>query len=192
MIRPKMGNRVEKPQPQRRASTKAIGAEGEAAAAAILEAQGYRIVDRNVWVTLDLEEEASDWKYAQRTAGRAEIDIIAWDGDALCFIEVKTRRFWGGTVAEPATSRIDRQTFAEGAAGEAVTPQKQRLLARAATAYAARYGFLDDDAVSLRFDVVAVTDSHSPPSLPTETGGSGPVGKGWTMRIWKGAFLADM
>ena len=78
-----------------------------------------------------------------------EIDIVAWDGPVLCFVEVKTRRATGrSSPVAPA---------------EAVTPAKQRQIARLALAYANRHGLLSDDAtggpddgVALRFDVVAV------------------------------------
>lgn len=52
----------------------AIGRYGEDLAAHELEKLGFRIVDRN-WRT-----------------GRGEIDLVAWDGDILVFVEVKTRR----------------------------------------------------------------------------------------------------
>ena len=51
----------------------ARGRAGEDAAAALLEARGYRIVGRNV-----------------RLPG-GEIDIIARDGDTVVFVEVKAR-----------------------------------------------------------------------------------------------------
>ena len=51
-----------------------LGAFGERVAAAHLEAQGYRIVDRN---------------YRRR---EGEIDIVATTGDCLVFVEVRTRR----------------------------------------------------------------------------------------------------
>jgi putative endonuclease len=58
------------------------GRAGETAAAALLEAAGYRIVARNV-----------------RLPG-GEIDIIARDGDTVVFVEVKARasRTFGSAV----------------------------------------------------------------------------------------------
>ena len=55
-------------------SRKRLGAWGESVAAHRLEADGYRIVDRN-------------WRCAQ-----GEIDLIAQTGTELVFVEVKTRR----------------------------------------------------------------------------------------------------
>lgn len=51
-----------------------LGKEGEALALQCLKKNNYRIVERNYRTSL------------------GEIDIIAWDRDTLCFIEVKTRR----------------------------------------------------------------------------------------------------
>ena len=102
-----------------------IGKIGEAAAQNLLERRGYRIVDVNV-----------------RFGRTGELDIVAWDGVVLCFIEVKTRRGRAGTVA-PA---------------EAVTLAKQRQITQLALRYAQQNGFFTDDAeIPMRFDVVAVT-----------------------------------
>lgn len=57
-----------------RINTRLFGNKGEEIAASYLKREGYKIVERNY-----------------RTA-RGEIDIIAYDGDRLVFIEVKTRR----------------------------------------------------------------------------------------------------
>ncbi len=56
------------------AARRALGAEGEARAAAFLEARGYRIVARNV-----------------RSDG-VEMDIVARRGSLIVFVEVKSRR----------------------------------------------------------------------------------------------------
>lgn len=93
---------------------------GEAEAQALLERRGYRIVDINV-----------------RFGRAGEIDVIAWDGETLAFIEVKTRRGRGQMPVE------------------AVTPAKQRQIARLAVAYCARHEMNDE--VAVRFDVVGVT-----------------------------------
>jgi len=53
---------------------KLLGAEGERAAAACLKKHGHKILKRNY------------------TCPRGELDIIALDGDVICFVEVKTRR----------------------------------------------------------------------------------------------------
>ena len=68
---------------------------------------------------------------------RGDIDLIAWDGDTLCIIEVKTRTSHGLAPAEAA-----------------VDDEKQRMLRRMAHAYLRRRRFPDSQPV--RFDVVCV------------------------------------
>lgn len=103
------------------------GRRGEEVARDLLERVGYRIVDINV-------------RFGRKQGLGGELDIVAWDGPALCFVEVKTRRGWGRQPVSPA---------------ESVTPAKQRQIARLALAYVVRFGLSDD--IALRFDVVAVT-----------------------------------
>ena len=77
---------------------------------------------------------------------RGEIDVIAWDGEYLVFVEVKTRRAALGEQGTPA---------------EAVDARKQKQLTRLAMAYLAKHN-LDD--VPCRFDVVAVVRPRSGPA----------------------------
>jgi putative endonuclease len=72
-----------------------------------------------------------------------EVDIIAWDGDVLVFIEVKARR-----SAEPGE--------------DSVGSGKQRRLIRAAEAYMSRHRLHEKP---FRFDIVAIT---SPPGAAPE------------------------
>ncbi len=88
-------------------NTKRIGDRGEAVAASFLEAEGYRILERN---------------YRYR---RAEVDLVCLepaereaDGGEVVFVEVKARRGLG--FGHPA---------------EAVTGRKRRHILRAARAY---------------------------------------------------------
>ncbi|GAB4466428.1 MAG: hypothetical protein OHK0029_37740 [Armatimonadaceae bacterium] len=111
-----------------RGKRQARGRQGEEAAQRFLEAQGFRIVDVNIRLPR-----------AYETPG--ELDIVAWERQTLCFIEVKTRYGAAGDVT-PA---------------EAVTPAKQRQIARLANAYLAHSGLLNDASdLSCRFDVVSV------------------------------------
>ncbi|MEW6325511.1 MAG: YraN family protein [Nitrospirota bacterium] len=80
-----------------------FGQHSEAAAADCLRAAGYRIVARN---------------YRHRLG---EIDLIAYDGATLVFVEVKARR-------------SDRF----GAPGESITRRKRDQLTKVALAYLAR------------------------------------------------------
>ncbi len=74
--------------------------------------------------------------------GKQEVDLIAWEGDALAFIEVKTR-----------------SSDETGAPERAVTPDKQTHLIRAAQHFI-RYTKIDPEAV--RFDVLAILDGNPP------------------------------
>jgi putative endonuclease len=96
----------------------ALGKSGEDLAVEELERRGYAITAR---------------RYRTR---HGEIDIIAHDGDAVVFVEVKAR-----TTAE------------FGTAAEAVTRWKQRRLASMAVDYLARNQLSN---VPCRFDVVAI------------------------------------
>jgi len=98
-------------------NNKEIGAAGEDAVCQALSKQGWRIVERNFRI---------------RTA---EVDIIAYEEDSLCFIEVKTRLGTGF-----------------GLPCEAVTPAKQKKIIRAAEYYLA-YHEID---APVRFDVMEV------------------------------------
>jgi len=64
-----------------------------------------------------------------------EVDIIAWDGETLVFVEVKSRK----NTDPPEDS---------------VGPQKQQRIIRAAQSYISRYRLQDKP---YRFDVLAVT-----------------------------------
>ena len=95
------------------------GRTAEARAARFLTARGYRIVDRNVRSPL------------------GELDLVAYDGDDLVFVEVRSR-------ADDSTGRAE----------ETVGPGKQRQLVRVATAYLVDRAPRCD---TCRFDVVAIT-----------------------------------
>jgi putative endonuclease len=79
-------------------SRRALGIEGEARAAAHLEARGYRILARNA------------------RAGRVEIDLVAMRGRTLVFVEVKTRRSRNGGAPEEAVDYRKRERLVQGAA----------------------------------------------------------------------------
>lgn len=77
------------------ASHLALGIRGEEAAFFYLRRQGYIITARS-------------WR-SHRYAG--DIDLIGWDGDCLCFIEVKTRTTREVASAESAVDEKKRQTL---------------------------------------------------------------------------------
>lgn len=102
-------------------SRKKLGAWGESLAVDHLEAKGYEIVERN-------------WRCRQ-----GEIDIIAWAGMQLVFVEVKTRR--GRAMGSPE---------------EGLTQRKAQRLMRLAAIYVAEMG----REVDWRIDLVAVEVDH--------------------------------
>jgi putative endonuclease len=96
-----------------------LGRRGEDLAARELKRRGYRILDRR-------------WR-----CRLGELDIVAWDGEVLAVVEVKTR------------SRTDF-----GPPADAVDWKKRRRLRRLAQAYVKARNLQE---VTVRFDVVGVT-----------------------------------
>jgi putative endonuclease len=101
-----------------RLARNALGAYGERVAARHLVEDGMEVLDRN-WRCRD-----------------GELDLVARDGDALVFCEVKTRR-----------------TVCCGVPAEAVVPAKARRIRRLAAQWMSETGA---HAPEVRFDVVAV------------------------------------
>jgi putative endonuclease len=102
----------------------ATGEQGEREALFHLRKLGYIIVARR-WKTAKL------W---------GDVDLIAWDGQTLCFIEVKTR------------SRRDTISAAESA----IDKDKREMLQRMARAYLRRFPEKLREEIPVRFDVVSV------------------------------------
>ncbi len=107
---------------------KAAGRAGEQNAVDFLRSQGYRIVGTNIRPMPGL--------------ARGELDIVAYDGEVLCFIEVKARR----TQWLPPDLGI--------------TLTKRNQIIKVADAYLSVNNL---DPEQCRFDVVSV---WSDPSLP--------------------------
>ena len=105
-----------------------LGARGEALAIEHLEQNGYRIVAANF--SLPIGRNRRD------VVVNAELDVVAYDGPTLCFIEVKTRA--SDEIATPETN-VDRR--------------KRRQIARAARGYRRMFGLMDSP---FRYDVVTV------------------------------------
>ena len=110
-------------------TTSDLGMHGERIAVSYLTDHGFRVLDRN-------------WRCRE-----GELDIVARDGDALVFCEVKARR--GVGYGHPV---------------EAVTRVKQRRLRTLAQRWLAAH---DEHAPELRFDVVGVLVRPSRPALVT-------------------------
>lgn len=109
-------------------STSLLGKRGEEIAAKFLEDSGYRLVASNFKVPVGRNSRG-----AQVTG---EIDIVALDGETLCFVEVKTRR---SDEFAPVITAVDRR--------------KQRQITRTARVYRRIFGVWDQ---AFRFDVVTV------------------------------------
>jgi len=104
----------------------ATGVWGENQAERLLKQKGYRILGRRV-----------------RVGDRDELDLVARDGEALVFIEVKTRA---------------REDF--GRPVEAVDRAKRHVLSRAAVRYLKA---IKSPPVCFRFDVVEVIGAAGEP-----------------------------
>lgn len=98
----------------------ATGRSGELAAFFYLRRQGYIVVARG-------------WRSGRL---RGDIDLIAWEADTLCFIEVKTR-----TTRDVATAEA------------AVDEDKRRTLRRLARSYLRQ---LPVQEVPARFDILSI------------------------------------
>jgi len=102
-----------------RASTLDIGRRGEERACRALTEAGYRVLERNLRL------------------GRDELDVVAMDGEVLCFVEVRTRE----------SARFGR-------AEETVGARKRARIFRAARRYLVG---VRAPWPRCRFDVVAIT-----------------------------------
>jgi putative endonuclease len=101
----------------------ATGERGEREALFHLRKMGYTVVARR-------------WKSAKLWG---DIDLIGWDGEWLCFIEVKTRSGRDGMTAESAVDR-----------------EKQDMLRKMARAYLRGFPEKLREEVPVRFDVLSV------------------------------------
>jgi putative endonuclease len=106
----------------------ALGLRGERLAAAYLERAGYALVAANFKLPVG--------RNLRGAIVQAEIDLVAYEGDVLCFIEVKTRA--SDWFAAPEQN-VDRR--------------KQRQITRAARAYRRTFNLAS---VPYRYDVVSV------------------------------------
>lgn len=115
-----------------------LGRIGEQYAAAYLEQSGYRLVAGNF--SLPVGRNRRDAVIS------VELDLVAYDGDTLCFIEVKTRA--SDWFASPEVN-VDRR--------------KRRQVVRAARAYRRMFALED---VPYRYDVVSVVIGEDATATP--------------------------
>ena len=114
----------------KRAEHLQTGAKGEEDAYFYLRKLGYVMVARN-------------WRSPRR---RGELDLVGWDGDCLCFVEVKTRTTMD---VKPAEAAVDHD--------------KRTELCAVAREYLKR---LKNPPKSLRFDVLTIYYLESGGKLP--------------------------
>lgn len=105
-----------------------LGRRGEALAIEHLERARYRIVAANFRLPIG--------RNTRDAMVNAEIDVVAYDGSTLCFVEVKTRA--SDEIAAPQAN---------------VDLRKRRQIARAARGYRRMLGLTD---ATYRYDVVTV------------------------------------
>jgi putative endonuclease len=122
--------------PNAEKNTTLIGKAGEDLAAQFLVRRGFRLVCANFKVPIG--------RNRRGVAVTGEIDLIALDGNSLCFIEVKTR---------------SSDEFASPLA--AVDLRKQRQITRTAKIYRKIFGLQN---TNFRYDVVSIVfnDKKSP------------------------------
>ena len=111
-----------------------LGKLGEQYAAAYLEQLGYRFVAANFTLPVG--------RNLRGAVVNAEIDLVAYDGNTLCFIEVKTR---ASDWFAPPQANIDLR--------------KRRQIARAASEYRRLFDVEDQP---FRFDAVTVVLTDPP------------------------------
>ncbi len=105
-----------------------LGARGEELAAAYLEQAGFRIVAANFVVPVGRNRLGA--------VINAEIDLVAYDGETLCFVEVKSRM---SDWFAPPEANVDRR--------------KQRQIARAARGYRRIFDLVT---APYRYDVITI------------------------------------
>jgi putative endonuclease len=119
-------------------SMDSLGDRGEKLAAEFLKNNGYRIVMTNFKVPIG--------RNSRGVARTGEIDIIALEGETLCFVEVKTRR------SEEFVRAITN-----------VDLRKRVQITRTARMYRSIFNVRD---TAVRFDVVTVLmPKHAEPSI---------------------------
>jgi putative endonuclease len=105
-----------------------LGRRGEELAAAYLLKVGYRLVAANFSIPVGRNRIGA--------LVNGEIDLVAYEGETLCFIEVKSR---ASAWFAPPEANVDRR--------------KQRQIARAARAYRKMFGLINRP---YRYDVITI------------------------------------
>ena len=120
-----------------------LGRKGEDLAAAYLSQLGFQLVVANLTVPVG--------RNRNEAIVNVEIDLVAYEGPVLCFVEVKTRT---SDWFAPPTANVDLR--------------KQRQITRASRVYRHMFGLEEEP---YRFDVVSVIlprvdEAAAQPSIP--------------------------
>ena len=115
-----------------------LGQLGESYAAAFLQQSGYALVAANFTIPIG--------RNRRDAVINAEIDLVAYDKNTLCFVEVKTRS--SAWFASPEVN-VDRR--------------KRRQIARAARAYRQMFAL---EGEPFRYDVVTVIVGEEKQAAP--------------------------
>lgn len=151
-----------KTSPIKKSSQITLGQIGEKYAAAYLEQAGYRLVAANFILPVG--------RNRRDAVVNAELDLVAYDGGTLCFVEVKSRT--SDWFASPEVN-VDRR--------------KRRQIARAARAYRQMFALEDEP---YRYDVVTVVLRDEETALPEIElfkhfwREEGPRKRGWSERFY--------
>ncbi len=127
------------PEPPASIPLRELGRRGEELAAAFLMQTGFQIVASNFTIPVG--------RNRNEAVVNVEIDLVAYEGPTLCFVEVKTR---ASEWFAPPSANVDLR--------------KQRQIMRAAHAYRRMFGLTD---TLYRYDVVSIV------LPPTEEGPRG-------------------
>ena len=147
-----------------------LGRKGEEIAAAYLQQLGFQIVMANFSVPVG--------RNRNEAIVNAEIDLVAYEGPVLCFVEVKTR---ASDWFAPPTANVDLR--------------KQRQIIRAARAYRRMFGLTDE---RYRYDVVSIvlpgdptTAEHGDSDAEAATQSAAPSRTGLQIELLRGYWTEE-
>ena len=142
-----------------------LGQKGEEIAAAYLQQLGFQIVVANVSVPVG--------RNRNEAIVNAEIDLVAYEGPVLCFVEVKTR---ASDWFAPPTANVDLR--------------KQRQIIRAARVYRRMFGLTEEryryDVVSIVLPVDPTTEGLGAPDAEANNQSATPAGLSPQIELLRG------
>jgi len=147
-----------------------LGQKGEEIAAAYLQQLGFQIVVANVSVPVG--------RNRNEAIVNAEIDLVAYEGPVLCFVEVKTR---ASDWFAPPTANVDLR--------------KQRQIIRAARVYRRMFGLTEEryryDVVSIVLPVDPTTEGLCAPDAEANNQSATPAGLSPQIELLRGYWTEE-